>query len=111
MSVYMLNYLLVNGHFLGHPVSYLDIYFFRKKIEKNTIIAFYNGIRILPNSSESKTWDEDGYKIFDPSTKPNGTIDIPTKFRELSNYSASLAHKTNHSFIPNTEFVVFDHPR
>jgi len=88
-----------------------DGLFARKKIEKNTIIAFYNGIRILPNSSESKTWDEDGYKIFDPSTKPNGTIDIPTKFRELSNYSASLAHKTNHSFIPNTEFVVFDHPR
>lgn len=84
---------------------------FRKKIEKNTIVAFYNGIRILPGSSESKTWDEDGYKIFDPSTKPAGTIDIPEKFRDLKNYCASLAHKTNHSFIPNTEFVVFDHPR
>ena len=73
---------------------------FRKKIEKNTIVAFYNGIRILPGSSESKTWDEDGYKIFDPSTKPAGTIDIPEKFRDLKNYCASLAHKTNHSFIP-----------
>jgi len=88
-----------------------DGLFARKKIEKNTIIAFYNGIRILAGTSESKTWDEDGYKIFDPSTKPNGTIDIPAAYRELSAYCASLAHKTNHSFIPNTEFVVFDHPR
>ena len=51
------------------------------------------------------------YKIFDPSKQPAGTIDIPEKFRDLKNYCASLAHKTNHSFIPNTEFVVFDHPR
>ena len=88
-----------------------DGLFARKKIEKNVVVAFYNGIRILPNTSDSKTWDEDGYKIFDPSTKPNGTIDIPAKFRHLKEYCASLAHKTNHSFIPNTEFVVFDHPR
>lgn len=65
----------------------------------------------MPGTSDSKTWDEDGYKIFDPSKKPAGTIDIPVKFRDLKNYCASLAHKTNHSFIPNTEFVVFDHPR
>ena len=107
-----------------HVLSY-----FRKKIEKNVILAFYKGIKISPNSSESKSWDEDSYKIFDPSTKPNGTIDIPANFRSLNNYCASLAHKvanlsyiatftelltifqTNHSFIPNSEFVVFDHPR
>ena len=26
----------------------------------------------------------------------DGTVDIPEKFRKLVNYSASLAHKTNH---------------
>ena len=32
-------------------------------------------------------------------------------FRSLTNYCASLAHKTNHSFIPNCEFGEFHHPR
>ena len=32
-------------------------------------------------------------------------------FRDLNHYCASLAHKTNHSFLPNAEFVTFDHPR
>ena len=65
----------------------------RKKIDKNVILAFYKGIKIAPGASESKSWDEDSYKIFDPSIKPNGTIDIPVNFRSLTNYSASLAHK------------------
>ena len=26
-------------------------------------------------------------------------------------YCATLAHKTNHSFQPNAQFVVFDHPK
>ena len=50
------------------------------------------------------------YKIFDPTNK-NGTVDIPEEFRSLESYSASLAHKTNHSFIPNCEFNEFHHPR
>ncbi len=29
----------------------------------------------------------------------------------LENYCGTLAHKTNHSFVANAEFVVFDHPR
>ena len=28
-----------------------------------------------------------------------------------SAYCATLAHKTNHSFLPNSQFVVFDHPK
>ena len=78
------------------------------------------------------TWDEDSYKIFDPSRVPDGTVDIPkqvqnlklfqastftfartltitfltftsivAQFRSYANYCASLAHKTNHSFVPN----------
>ena len=56
-------------------------------------------------------WVANAYKIFDPTSIPKGTIDIPEKFWELKNYNASLAHKTNHSFMPNSEFMVFDHPR
>ena len=43
--------------------------------------------------------------LLDPASTPS-SASLP--FEE---YCASLAHKTNHSFIPNTEFVVFDHPR
>ncbi len=59
----------------------------------------------------TQDWSYNAYKIFDPAHK-NGTIDIPPEFRpSTSCYSASLAHKTNHSFLPNAEFVAYDHPR
>merc|ERR1712179_200161 len=82
-------------------------------VPKNTVLAFYNGIKLRGGEGDPNRldWDEDSYKIFDPSRVPNGTIDIPAQFRNLENYSASLAHKTNHSFVPNSEFMVFDHPR
>ena len=82
-------------------------------IEPNTVIAFYNGIRIRPRSKDDcdhEDWDKNAYKIFDPSRK-NGTIDIPQKYRSYDNYKATLAHKTNHSFLPNAEFVSYDHPK
>ena len=40
-----------------------------------------------------------------------GTVDIPPALRSLAAYTASLAHKTNHSFVPNCEFDEFHHPR
>ena len=33
------------------------------------------------------------------------------QYRALTSYCATLAHKTNHSFLPNAEFVTFDHPK
>ena len=62
--------------------------------------------------SNNMTWDleANSYKIFDP-TRKRGTVDIPVELRSMDNYRASLAHKTNHSFIPNCEFDEFHHPR
>lgn len=87
--------------------------FCRHPVPHNTVLAFYNGIKLRGGEGDPNrlTWDEDSYKIFDPSRVPDGTVDIPKPFRSMSNYCASLAHKTNHSFVPNSEFVVFDHPR
>ena len=69
------------------------------------------------------------FRIFDPADMPGGTIDIPTwaqvygHFRahavaanvsylqDIRGYCGSLAHKCNHSFTPNGQFVVFDHPK
>ena len=40
-----------------------------------------------------------------------GVLDIPEEFVSLKKYKASLAHKANHSFMPNAKFVLFHHPR
>ena len=51
------------------------------------------------------------FRIFDPADIPHGTIDIPIWAQKTSGYCGSLAHKCNHSFYPNAQFVVFDHPK
>jgi len=43
--------------------------------------------------------------------KKKQILDIPLDSQKLSNYSATLAHKINHSFTPNAKFVDFLHPR
>ena len=40
-----------------------------------------------------------------------GPLDIPAWATSTAAYCASLAHKANHSFNPNCQFVVFDHPK
>ena len=90
-----------------------DGLFAKLKVEPNTILAFYNGKRIKPMSWEDQDfndWNKNAYRIFDPASKV-GTLDIPAQFRASENYCASLAHKTNHSFLPNAEFVAYTHPR
>lgn len=88
-----------------------DGLFSRQKIEPNVILAFYNGIRLPEGRTiDEDDWVKNAYKIFDP-TRKNGTIDIPTCYWNFEDYCATCAHKTNHSFMPNAEFVAFDHPR
>lgn len=87
-----------------------DGLFSRQCVQANTVLAFYNGIRREPkNSWAAPDWVVSGYRIFDPSRK-KGSLDIPTEYRVLENYCATLAHKTNHSFLPSAEFEVFEHP-
>ena len=38
-------------------------------------------------------------------------IDFPPDQADLSTYCASLGHKVNHSFLPNSVFGVMSHPR
>ena len=85
--------------------------FTRQNVEPNTILSFYNGIRLQTHEmTDMPDWADNAYRIFDP-TRKSGTIDIPKEFIESDNYCASLAHKTNHSFMPNAELVIFDHIR
>ena len=38
-------------------------------------------------------------------------MDIPKGYHQLRQYCATLAHKANHSFTPNVEWGIFEHPR
>jgi len=85
--------------------------FARADIETGSTIAFYNGSRADPGEFNPDTWETNNYRIFDPADTPSGTIDIPTWAQDIRGYCGSLAHKCNHSFSPNGQFVVFDHPK
>jgi len=89
-----------------------DGLFAARDLKTNTIAAFYNGIRRQKPADSATTWQlqENAYKIFDPTNK-KGVIDILPKYQSLSSWQASLAHKTNHSFLPNCEFSEAFHPR
>ena len=51
--------------------------FARRNLEVHQVIAFYNGEKVRPDQVQSDSWDDNSYKIFDPSDFPLGTIDIP----------------------------------
>jgi len=86
--------------------------FAARDLKLNTIAAFYNGIRRQKPADSTSTWQlqANAYKIFDPTNK-HGVIDILPEYQSLERYRASLAHKTNHSFLPNCEFAEVLHPR
>ncbi len=87
--------------------------FARKNISPGTVLAFYNGIRRLPKQNFDKPdWVKSAYRIFDPTRKKGerGSLDIPKEYIALNNYCATLAHKTNHSFLPSAEFEEYEHP-
>ena len=80
-------------------------------VEPDTVLAFYNGTRISADSDDSdESWEECAYRIFiDPDSDER--VDMPREFLDPQVYCATLGHKVNHSFQPNCNFDVFDHPR
>jgi histone-lysine N-methyltransferase SETD7 len=79
--------------------------FAKVDIELGTVIAFYNGVRVL---AETDTDRPTPYKI---SLDDDYDLDMPDEFITLSKYNATLAHKVCHSFKPNCEVDDFFHPR
>jgi len=92
--------------------------FAKRFIASGTIVAFYNGVRI--GQEESNPHGTTGYCIFVdwgkqlpfpfPWVKEGDQIDIPAMYQSSEDYTATLAHKVNHSFITNCEFTNFCHP-
>ena len=88
--------------------------FVNKDVAKNTVVSYFNGIRLLKN--EVFSWnpfrktsvylvelgDEKGDDIF---------LDIPEEFSDWKKYQATAGHKVNHAKSPNAAYTECQHPR
>lgn len=73
-----------------------------------TIVSYYHGLR-MKASEENPFGVPTGYAIYlewDRERRENSDVlDISPEHQSTRNYSATLAHKVNHSFNPNCEWV------
>jgi len=83
--------------------------FAARDIPSGTVLSFYNGVR-FHDCHAFNDWEHNSYKIR-LNEKRKQILDIPPASRSLQAYSATLAHKVNHSFFPNCRFSDFAHPR
>ena len=81
--------------------------FARIDLDSGDICALFNGVRIQSSKNDIEI---SPYRI-----RLNGQIDldIPDEMTDLNVYSATLGHKSNHSFgdSVNAQFTVLEHPR
>ncbi|XP_020509036.1 histone-lysine N-methyltransferase SETD7 [Labrus bergylta] len=82
--------------------------FAKTDAETDTVMAFYNGVRITHSEVDSRDWAMNGNTI---SLDEDTVIDVPRPFDLIERYCASLGHKGNHSFTPNCKYEPFLHPR
>ena len=92
--------------------------FARKFLPPGTVVSFYNGVRIPQDIGNPHSGP--GYCIFVdwgkqlpfpfPWVKEGEMIDLPASLQSSKDYTATLAHKANHSFRPNCEYTTFWHP-
>ena len=89
-----------------------------KDIPADTVVAFYNGVRIPADEADTEdSWEDCSYRIFvaiDDGTDIDNDdcerMDMPAQYRATENYCATVAHKINHSFNPNCRFSKYIHP-
>ena len=98
--------------------------FTRRAVMSGEVLAFYSGLIINCDSSlrpldrrettDSEEHERNAYNIALDlgGDEDNLCIDIPPELgSDATKYNATLAHKVNHSFEPNSEFVLFSaHP-
>ncbi|XP_053317115.1 histone-lysine N-methyltransferase SETD7 isoform X1 [Spea bombifrons] len=73
-----------------------------------TVMSFYNGVRITHHEVDSRDWSMNGNTI---SLDEETVIDVPEPYNMTEKYCSSLGHKANHSFTPNCMYDTFVHPR
>jgi len=85
--------------------------FAKVDIAAGEVVSFYHGC-YYPYGARCDNQDSE-YQIFlDWKNAPKSSyLDVPPEYVSTENYNASLAHKANHSFSPNCDFIRFYHPR
>ena len=79
----------------------------------DTVVSFYHGLVYKPGEEVGENTENTDYMIFLDwnNTDNSHSLDLPPTYWSARSYQASLAHKANHSFQPNSAFVRFYHPR
>ena len=86
--------------------------FLRRNVQRNEVVAFYNGVRLPPRHGRKETWEDSGYKIFTNTEDVWGErMDLPGDLVDTENYRATLGHKINHNLDYNCTEWFFQHPR
>ena len=82
--------------------------FAKIRLSPHQLISFYNGIRLSHEIVNKRSWIENANTI---SLDENTVLDVPAAYNSMNKYCASLAHKANHSPLPNSYYDTFTHPR
>jgi len=84
----------------------------RRNLTGGSLVAFYNGVRMV--KGQPSPYKDTGYAIFlewvERGKKSGEHMDLPPEFHSSENYTATLGHKLNHSFVPNCEWSNAVHP-
>ena len=83
--------------------------FAKESMTKGSLLAFYNGIRL--NTASVLLEQRYGHSDYRCRLNAETDLDLPKGFESLGKYCATLAHKANHSFESNCEWILFEHPR
>jgi len=82
-------------------------------VRSGTIVAFYHGLR-MKATDENPFGPPTGYAIYlewdRDKREISDVLDMSPEMQSTANYTATLAHKVNHSFSPNCEWVHVLHP-
>ena len=88
-----------------------DGLFARRDLPSERVVAYYNGVKILPGERYSTSNFDYQIYVDWADTDHSAFVDVPPECTDSDAYHASLAHKANHSFDPNCKYVAIEHPR
>jgi len=85
----------------------------KANIPAGTLVAYYHGLRM--NACDENIFEKStGYAIYleweIELRKTSDILDIAPQYQSTENYTSTLAHKINHSFKPNCEWIHALHP-
>ncbi|XP_065177251.1 histone-lysine N-methyltransferase SETD7-like [Sycon ciliatum] len=81
--------------------------FAKRQLKAGELVAYYNGVRLSHSTVDSRDWSENGNCI---SLDDDTVIDVPPNLSSTTVYCATLGHKANHSFTPNSCYAPCPHP-